>query len=364
MCEITLAGRARLVGLDEPGEARRLEAFVAAHPLGTPFHRPVWLAAVARGTGNRALALVLEQGGELTGYLPLSEIHSPLFGRLLASSGFAVGGGVLLAEGADPEPLFAAVEELALRRSCPSVELRGGVLPEADPAGRDGWVIRRESHCGFARPLTADDEAELLAIPRKQRAEVRRALGFDLAVSVGTGKRDRDAHYAVYAESVRNLGTPVFPRGLFEAVLDGMGDDADILTVWSEGKPLSSVLSLYHANARGRAVMPYWGGGTRDARKLRANDRMYYALMLHARAKGCDRFDFGRSKTGSGAYDFKRNWGFEPEPLAYGVWTASGAEQRDADPNSSAHARQIAIWRKLPLPVANLVGPLIARGLG
>ena len=354
--EYALHGSVRLVDLAEPDEAARIDGFVRRHGEGTPFHRPAWLQAVARGTGNRALALVLEAGPELVGYLPLSEIHSPIFGRLLASSGFAVGGGVLLSPGADPAPLFAAVEELAGRRSCPSVELRGGTLPEA----RAGWTIRRDSHCGFVRPLAADDEAELLAIPRKQRAEVRRSLTFDLDVTVGSAKADRDAHYAVYAESVRNLGTPVFPRALFDAVLDLFGPDADILTVWRAGKPVSSVLSLYFNGA----VMPYWGGGTWDARRLRANDRMYYELMLHARRRGCRAFDFGRSKTHSGAYDFKRNWGFEPVPLSYGVWTAPGAEKRDADPTSAAHARQIAIWRRLPLPVANLLGPFIARGLG
>ena len=89
---------------------------------------------------------------------------------------------------------------------------------------------------------------------------------------------------------------------------------------------------------------------------------MYYELMLHARRRGCSHFDFGRSKTGSGAYDFKRNWGFTPEPLAYGVWTAPGAEARDADPTSAVHARRIALWKKLPLSVANRVGPFIARG--
>ena len=85
--------------------------------------------------------------------------------------------------------------------------------------------------------------------------------------------------------------------------------------------------------------------------------------MLHARRRGCDRFDFGRSKTGSGAYDFKRNWGFEPEPLGYATWTAPGAEPRDADPTSSKHSAKIDLWKRLPLPVANLIGPLIARGL-
>ena len=91
---------------------------------------------------------------------------------------------------------------------------------------------------------------------------------------------------------------------------------------------------------------------------------MYYELMLHARRRGCDRFDFGRSKTGSGAYDFKRNWGFTPEPLSYAAWTAPGQPVRDADPTSAKHALQIALWQRLPLAVANRLGPWIARGLG
>lgn len=347
----------RLVDLRETNEAARIDAFVASHPGSTPFHRTAWLNAVARGTQNPALALVLERPGELSAYLPFNEVHSPIFGRLLASSGFAVDGGVLVAEeGRDCGPLFAALEELAQRRSCQAVELRGGTLPE----GRSGWSFRRDTHAAFAAPLEKDDEAQLAVIPRKQRAEVRKGLKNELEIGIGTGERDRAAHYAVYAESVRNLGTPVFPRALFNAVLDGFGSDADILTVRHQGEPVASVLSLYYRGA----VMPYWGGGTRAARSLRANDRMYYELMCHARRRGCTRFDFGRSKTDSGAYHFKRNWGFEPEPLTYASWTAHHVPPRDADPTSAKHALQIAVWQRLPLAIANRAGPLIARGLG
>jgi FemAB-related protein (PEP-CTERM system-associated) len=346
----------READMSDSGEVRQLESFVSGHPEGTAFHRPAWLNSVARGTGNRALALVAERRGDLVAYLPLSEVHSPLFGRVLASSGFAVGGGILAVNDKDARDLFAVLEETALRRSFPAIELRGGVLPK----GRKGWTLRYDSHCGFARPLAADDEAELLAVPRKQRAEVRKGLAGELTVETGTSRADREAHYGVYAESVRNLGTPVFPRSLFEAVLDGFGEDADILTVRHQGEPVASVLSLYHQGA----VMPYWGGGTRAARQLRANDRMYYELMLHARRRGCSAFDFGRSKTGSGAFDFKKNWGFEPEPLGYAAWTAPGESPRDADPTSARHAAQIALWKRLPLPLANTLGPWIARGLG
>lgn len=346
----------RQADLAQPDEALRLEAFVADHTAGTPFHRPAWLRATARGTGNRALALVAERAGSLIGYLPLLDVRSPLFGRVLVASGFGVGGGVLSEDAAATAALFIGAEELASRNSCPAIELRGGPLPEA----RSGWTIRHDLHCGFVCDLAIDDEAQLAAIPRKQRAEVRKGLANDLTVEIGSGLDDRAAHYAVYAQSVRNLGTPVFPRQLFSEVLDAFGVDADILTVRHRGQPVASVLSLYHAGA----VMPYWGGGTHDARRLRANDRMYYELMLHARRRGCTRFDFGRSKTGSGAYDFKRNWGFEPMPLGYANWAADGAPLRDADPTSSRHSAKIALWKHLPLPLANALGPWIARGLG
>lgn len=346
----------RLVDPADPAEAPRIAAFLADQPAATPFHRAEWLLAVAAGTGNPALALVAESSANLLAYLPLTQLHSPVFGRLLASSGFAVGGGLLVAPGADAAPVFAAVAELALRRSCPTIELRGGNLPEASTR----WSLQREAHCGFVGPLADGDEALLLAIPRKQRAEVRKGLEAELTVTVGRSEADRAAHYAVYAESVRNLGTPVFPRALFDAVLDRFGGDADILTVSSQGRPVASVLSLYHRGA----VLPYWGGGTHEARRLRANDRMYFELMRHARARGCDRFDFGRSKTGSGAYHFKRNWGFTPEPMTYAVWTAPGAAKRDANPNSAGNALLARIWRGLPLGLANRIGPPIARGLG
>lgn len=348
----TQAPTLRLAAADDRAS---IAAFLASHPETTPFHEHAWLDAVSAATGHPASVLLCEDRGGIAGVLPLHAVHSPLLGSALISTGFAVGGGILAETPRVASLLAGAAEELAGRQACPSIELRGGALPE----GRTGWSIRRDAHAGFVTSLAADPEAQLLAIPRKQRAEVRRGLGHAMEVTVGTADVDRAAHYAVYAQSVHNLGTPVFPRALFDAVLDRFGDAADILTVRHEGQAVASVLSLYHRGA----VMPYWGGGTAEARALRANDVMYYALMNHARERGCDRFDFGRSKTGSGAYQFKRNWGFVPQPLAYACWTADGAPPRDADPTSPRYRAKIAAWQKLPLGVANRVGPLIARGL-
>jgi hypothetical protein len=232
----------RTVDLRQPDEAARIEGFVA-EMAGNLFHRPAWLLAAERGTGQRARGLLAEKGGAVIGWLPLSEVHSPIFGRMLASSGFAVGGGVLAERPATAEALCRAAEELAARLSCPTIELRGGPAPE-------DWDVKTDSHCGFAADLAADDEAQLLAITKRQRAEVRKGLERDLELRKGTGPAEIAAFYAMYAESVRNLGTPVFPRKLFEAMLDAL--DSDILTVLHKGRPVSSVLSFYHAGAAAR----------------------------------------------------------------------------------------------------------------
>lgn len=345
----------RLADLVEPAECARIDAFVREHRDASPFHLTGWSRGVERGCRQRAHFLIAEgANGALAGVLPLTEMRSRLFGNALVSAGFAVDGGVLAHDEATTRALVDGAWALAGRRGCPVLELRGGPVADA------GWHLDEDTYVGFARPLAADDEAELKAIPRKQRAEVRRALGNDLTVESGSSARDRGAHYAVYAESVRNLGTPVFPRALFGAVLDELGEAADVLTVRHKGQPVASVLSFYF----NRSVYPYWGGGTFAARGLRANDLMYFALMRHARERGCTRFDFGRSKAGTGAAAFKKNWGFDPHPLAYAVRTAAGAAPRAINPLSPRYRLQVAAWKKLPLWLANGLGPPIARGLG
>lgn len=342
----------RLADLRKPDEAARIERFVAEQG-GSIFQRSAWLTAVERGTGNPARGMVLERGGLLAGWLPLSEVRSLIFGQVLVSSGFGIGGGALAPRSDDGLRLCRAAEELAERLSVDGVELR-------DPSAPEDWSLVEGRHANFAADLAPDDEAQLLAIPRKARAEVRKGLAADLEITTGRDETERAAHYAVYAESVRNLGTPVFPRSLFDAMMDAFGDGVEIMTVRHEGDPVSSVLSFYHRGT----VMPYWGGGTPAARGLHSTERMYYALMCHARARGCTRFDFGRSKTGSGPYRFKKNWGFAPEPLAYRHWTAAGRSARNIDPSDEGHSRAIDLWKRLPLGLANRIGPAIARGLG
>lgn len=327
----------------------RVEAYVRTHAEGTFFHLPQWSRAVERGAGQRGHYLIAEQSGAVRGVLPLTEMRSRLFGNALVSAGFATGGGPLADDEAVAEALAEAAWGLAQRLGCATAELRGGSVPS-------GWQPSAGVYAAFARDLPVSDDALLKSIPRRQRAEIRRAQGFGLETSAGSDARHRDAHYLVYAESVRNLGTPVFPRALFDAVLDAFGEEADIVIVWKDGRAHAAMLNLYF----GDTCQPFWGGGTREGRRWRANDLVYYEVMRRALLRGCTRADFGRSKLGTGPWSRKRIWGFEERPIVHAV---KGAH-RQVNPLSPKYRLQVALWQRLPLFAANRLGPLIARGLG
>jgi FemAB-related protein (PEP-CTERM system-associated) len=343
----------RTANLSERSESARIDSYVAEHPDSVFFHRPHWSLAVERGCGQRAHYLVAERpDGRLAGCLPLTDVRSALFGRALVSTGFGTGGGVLADDRAGAAALLRSAAELADRIGCSTLELRGGEFP-------DDYAVRDDVYVGFAMDLPKGEEAIFKSIKRRHRG-VRRARQLELGVRVGAARQDRGDFFRVYGESMRNLGSPVFPRRLFDSMLDLFGEDCDILTISNGENPVASVLNFYFKDI----VHPYWGGGTTAARDCFASELMYFEVMCHASRRGCTRFDFGRSKVGTGNYSFKMNWGMDPEPLRYGVRTAAGGAARDINPLSPKNKLKVEAWKKLPLWVSNRLGPVLARGLG
>jgi FemAB-related protein (PEP-CTERM system-associated) len=342
----------RAADLNDPAERARIDAYVAEHPEAEPFHRPQWTLAVEQGCGQRSHYLVAERSGTLAGCLPLTHVRSALFGRALVSAGFGTGGGVLAHDEAAADALLGAAEALADRLGCATLELRGGPIPE-------GYSVRDDLYVGFAMPLPRGEEAILKSIKRRHRG-VKRARAHGLTARTGSGPSFRADFFRVFGESMRNLGSPVFPPRLFDSVLDLFGEDADIILVFDGEATVAGLLNLYFKGT----ILPFWGGGTKAARACCANELMYFEAMCHASRRGCDRFDFGRSKVGSGNHAFKSNWGIAPEPMRYGIRTAPGATPRDINPLSPRNRLKVEAWKKLPLFVSNRLGPLLSRGLG
>jgi FemAB-related protein (PEP-CTERM system-associated) len=335
----------------EDRDMHHWDAFVHSHAEGTFFHRIGWRTVFQQVFRLDPQYLIAERNSEIVGVLPLVLQRSLFFGTALLSLPFCVEGGPLALDGETDAALTSAALALQRQKRAPYLEYR------SRKARREGWTARKDLYATFSRALSADDNENLQAIPRKQRAVVRKTLESGLKSEVN-GNIGEVFH--VYAESVRNLGTPVFPERYFSILLETFGKDCDTLTIKDDGIPVSAVLNFYH----GDTVLPYYGGGTLLARRNGANDFLYWEVMRHAAARGYRRFDFGRSKAGTGAFAFKKNWGFAPEWLEYEYHFLPGRSMPDKNPLNPKYALMIQTWKKLPLPVANFLGPWLIRGLG
>jgi len=332
-------------------DAPAWDAFVAANEAGTFFHRAGWRPIFKKIFRLEPRYLVAERRGAIVGVLPLVLQRSLIFGNGLLSSPFCVEGGPLAADSAADAGLTASAVALMKETGVPFIEFR------SRRAGREGWTAKKDLYATFSGPITADDNANLLAIPRKQRAVVRKTLESGLVSEVDPTV---DQHFAVYAESVRNLGTPVFPKGYFAELKQVFGTDCDTVVVKDKGVPVSAVLNFYHKDT----VLPYYGGGTAGARRNGANDFLYWEVIRRAAKRGYRRFDFGRSKAGTGAFAFKKNWGFAPQWLEYEYYLRDGESLPDKNPLNPKYSLMIEVWKRLPVPVANFIGPFLVRGLG
>jgi len=338
------------VGRLAPGEKTRWDAFVTGHPSGTFFHLASWADVMRDAFAHTPHFVTVSQGGALRGVLPLVELKSRLFGHALISNAFCVGGGPLTLDEESRRALLGEAERLGRRLNVAYVELR-------DSEGVDGWIAKDDLYAGFEREIAPNEADSLTQIPRKQRAVVRKAIEGAFRV---TTDQDLDTFYALFSRTVRDHGTPVFSKAYFAEILRSFPDQADILTVWQGETPLSSVLSYYFRDR----VYPYYTGSEPQARNVGTNDLMYWKLMRHAVARGCRIFDFGRSKVGTGPYAFKKNWGFEPRPIRHQFLLLGRATLPNLNPTNPRYAALIEIWRRLPLPVANAISPMISRNLG
>jgi len=343
-------GRKVTVRTLTPDYRAQWDRFVDSCPDATFFHRAGWQEVIEKAFGHRTYYLFAERNGKIAGILPLGHISSRLFGNALISAPFSVYGGIATQDPEAFSELESAACTLAESLKVDYLEMRNREARHA------GWPTK-DLYVTFRKPIAPDPEANLLAIPRKQRAMVRKGIKAGLQAGFDSST---ERFYEAYSQSVHSLGTPVFSRGYFQLLKSVFSDSCDILTVTHEGELVSSVMSFYFRDE----VLPYYGGGTPLARELKGNDFMYWELMRHSCERGLRVFDYGRSKQGTGSFSFKKNWGFEPTPLHYEYYLVKARKMPDVSPMNPKYRLFINVWKRLPLPVTRMIGPLIARNLG
>jgi FemAB-related protein (PEP-CTERM system-associated) len=331
-----------------PGPPDGWDAYLERHPGATFFHRIDWLRVVTRAFRYRPLALAARREGAVAGILPLAVVPGLPWGRSLISTPQAVYGGALADDEESLAALYAAARERARDLGARYVEYRN-VDPVPGLPAKDLYVT-------FRRPIAATADENMALIPRNQRRSIRVGIKRGYVSLVG-GSELLAEFYAVYSVSVRNLGTPVFPRALFAGLLEAFPRDARILLVRREGSAVAGVLTLFF---RGQ-VLPYYGGALKEEFRHGVNDFMYWQLHVHGMEQGYRIFDFGRSKRGSGSFDFKRHWGFEPTQLHYQYDLVGQREIPDLSPRNPRFSLAITAWKRMPLWLSRRLGPALVR---
>jgi FemAB-related protein (PEP-CTERM system-associated) len=332
------------------GDESRWDDFVRETPGGTFYHLSGWRSIAENHLNHRTHYIYCESGADIQAVLPLVHVSSFLFGDALISLPFLVYGGPV-ASNSDAERLVVEhARSLARELNVDHLELRNRQALSGD------WQVQN-NYATFRKKIDPLPEKNLLAIPRKQRAMIRKGIKAGLIAELD---QDVTRLHSAMLVCKRNLGTPFFSATYLQAIKDTFADQVEITTVIHAGTTVCSVMSFRFRNE----ILPYYGGGGDLSRDLNGNDFMYWAVMERACQEGVEIFDYGRSMVGSGAYRFKKHWGFEPELLSYQYFLVNSESIPNLNPSNPRYRFLIKAWKMLPLSVAAAVGPFVARRLG
>jgi serine/alanine adding enzyme len=351
------AGTATSVRIHTPTEAwdpASWDAFASSCPNASPYHTSVFRDLVKDVFGHPTFYLsAADPEGHITGVLPLVRLRSRLFGDFMVSMPYFNYGGALSEDPGISEVLMLRAAELARELGVSHVEFR-------DTAPRESrWPVRTDKVV-MHLPLPDHEEQLWKQLRPKIRAQIRRPLKDGRAIEVEHGGLElMPDFYQVFATNMRDLGTPVYSRRLFDEILRRLPEQSHVLVVRVAGHPAAAGFLL-----QGPQCMEIpWASSLQAYNRIGVNMLLYWEALKISIARGCRTFDFGRSSIDSGTYRFKQQWGAQPRQLYWHYWLRTGNQPPALNPDNPRFRLAVRMWQRLPLALANRLGPPIVRNL-
>jgi FemAB-related protein (PEP-CTERM system-associated) len=325
----------------QPSDRERWDAYVRSHPASHFGQRIGWRDLTERSFRVTPHYWLAEEAGEIRGVLPLFEKPG--------HSLFSAPGGLLAGDAATAKALLQPAREYMRNAELDWIELRDQ---------RVAWPDLETSteHLTLELALESSAEAQWKAFDAKLRNQVRKGERSPFRVS--WGREGLADFHRVLLENMRDLGTPIRSAAYFREALERLGPDAEVLVLGLEGRPVGAMFTV----AQGERCTDPWASSLRRYLALCPNHVLYWAAIRRAIERGLKRFDFGRSQRTSGTYSFKAQWGAEPVQLYYQYALGRAAKPPTLEDQKGAYAAAVAVWRRLPLPVAGALGERVRRG--
>ncbi|HVG02707.1 MAG TPA: FemAB family XrtA/PEP-CTERM system-associated protein [Nitrospira sp.] len=341
---------ASLLSRSEP-DSLAWDSYVLRSSQTTGYHLSGWRRVIEEAFGHQTYYLLVKEEGTIQGLVPLVLLSSPVFGRFLVSLPFVNYGGLIADSRKARSLLESSAVEQAQTLKATHIELRH------EEAIDTSWVSS-ERKVSMRLRLPASYDALVKTFPSKLRSQVRRAQKEGMLAQVG-GREFLDAFYAVFSRCMRDLGTPVYSKQFFAKILEIFPKEARICVVSHGHAPVAAGF-LY--GFRSSIEIP-WAASDKRYNRLAPNMLLYGSVLEHACQQGFQVFDFGRSTPDSGTYRFKAQWGAQPKQLHWYYWMHHGQSLPGLNPQNPKYALAIRMWQRLPLAVANLLGPHIVKHL-
>lgn len=334
------------------------DAYVSGHPKATPYHQSGWLKAAERAYHHTGWLVTVHREDDLCGVLPLVEVKPPVGSKSLVSLPFCDLGGPLADDDDVRHLLVAEAKALADTNKARLLEIREG--------GEALEEVQTDSAAGKVRmlcPLPEDSEALFKSYKPKLRSQIRKAEKNGLKAEIRSDIEAVDLFYQVFAWNMRRLGSPVHSQAWFRELKLAFGHQMLVGLVFLEDQPVGAGIVLLNGN---QACIP-WASTLDQYNHLAPNMLLYWTLLSHVCDQGCQVFDFGRSTMGEGTYRFKKQWGAKPYELVWTDWIADDDSHQAVNQiqkqTAGSRLRPLVerLWRRLPLALANWVGPKLRR---
>jgi serine/alanine adding enzyme len=325
------------------------DAYVHKAPGASIYHQWAWKQVIEETYGHSTYYLSASSEGVLQGVLPLVSIRSWLFGRFLVSLPFLNYGGLLASTPESQRKLLDRAAAIALELDARHVELRQGAPCEID------W---RDISTKVAMVVILPKSTEELwgRLSSRLRNKIRHARKHGFQCRWG-GIEFVDSFYSVFAANMRNLGTPVYPRSWFESICRLLPGQCRILTLWEGEQPVAATLMTIFRDR----VELHWIASLPEERKNYSTVLLYWTALEWALTSGYSQVDLGRCTPGGGTYQFKRQWICEEPTLHWYYWLKPGGSLPTLKLDNPRFRLAIRLWQRLPLSVANRLGPRIVR---
>ncbi len=324
------------------------DQYVRNNPNGTLYHLTAWKNAIINTFDVEPSYFVAKNGDKICGILPLFLIRTMFSGIKALSIPYSVYGGILADDYNIEKKLLEMAIDYAREGGADHLEIRNLHTPGYNMDGLDLYVT-------FIKELDETAEKILLSIPRKSRASIRNGYSkYNLTVSMDA---ELDTLYNLYLMNKRKLGSPQFPKSFFVNLVSQFKDQAGILTIYYQEKPVSAVIYFIYNDT----ILPYFSGADHRFNFTNANNIMYFELMKYALQQNLKKFDFGRSRSGTGPASFKKNMGFESQPLNYNFIMFKSDHIPNISPSNKKFNLATQMWKNLPLPVIKIIGPHVVK---